>query len=175
MIVIRNINTSVLSHAPKIGNDPRIPSVYLDDLNLCLIEGPDFSRFKKTRHVSALLRTLKEGWDPMTEKKTTAVSRRQLMARIGGLAAAAYAVPAFTTMSMAHASDASAASKASAASEQSSASEPSDPSEPSKASEASGTSTSSTSSMSSGASGCAEGTSWDGKSYNSSGRACMPD
>ena len=60
------------------------------------------------------------------------LSRRKLLARIGGLAAAAYAAPAFTTMSMAHASDGassgSSASSESSASSVSSMSEASDPS-----------------------------------------------
>jgi hypothetical protein len=56
----------------------------------------------------------------MTIKKPTDLSRRHLIARIGTLAVAAYTVPAFTTMSMAHASSgASAASSQSSASEQS--------------------------------------------------------
>ncbi len=115
----------------------------------------------------------------MTEKKTTQLSRRALFARIGGLAAAAYTVPAFTTMSMAHAS--SGASAASAGSANSSASSPSEPSEASDASDASAASEASAASDASGASlassasGCEPGTSWDGKTYNSSGRACLPD
>lgn len=48
------------------------------------------------------------------------LSRRKMLARIGGLAAAAYAAPALTTMSMAHAS--SGASSGSSASSESSAS-----------------------------------------------------
>lgn len=97
----------------------------------------------------------------MTEEKTTAVSRRQLMARIGGLAAAAYTVPAFTTMSMAHASDGgSAGSGNSGGSGNSSAG--------SSPSEMSGSS-----SVSSGASGCADG---EKKSYTANGRReCVSD
>ncbi|MEL6684805.1 MAG: hypothetical protein AAFX89_10715 [Pseudomonadota bacterium] len=112
----------------------------------------------------------------MTEKKTTQLSRRALFARIGGLAAAAYTVPAFTTMSMAHASSgASAASAGSANSSASSPSEPSEASDASDASDASAASDASGASLASSASGCEPGTSWDGKTYNSSGRACLPD
>ena len=72
------------------------------------------------------------------------LSRRKMLARIGTLAAAAYTVPAFTTMSMAHASDGG-----SAASANSSASSPSEPSEPSEASGASSSSSGASSSSSS--------------------------
>ena len=98
----------------------------------------------------------------MTEKKTSELSRRALLTRIGGLAAAAYTVPAFTTMSMAHASSGS-----SAASSNSSASSPSEPSEPSEASEASDASKASDASgvsVASGPSDCESmGGTWNGE------------
>jgi len=73
----------------------------------------------------------------MSDNENT-LSRRKMLARIGGVAAAAYAVPAFTTMSMAHASDGgSAASSESSASSVSSMSEASEPSDMSEASVAS--------------------------------------
>ena len=106
----------------------------------------------------------------MTEKTKTELSRRHLLARIGGLAAAAYTIPAFTTMSMAHASDGG-----SAASAESAASSPSETSDASEASDVSAASGMSEASLSSSASGCEPGTSWDGKTYTSSGKACLPD
>ena len=82
------------------------------------------------------------------------LSRRKMLARIGTLAAAAYTVPAFTTMSMAHASDGgSAASEQSAASSMSEASEASDASEASEASSVSSASESSSASLPSTVSG----------------------
>ena len=73
----------------------------------------------------------------MSDNENT-ISRRKMLARIGGVAAAAYAVPAFTTMSMAHASDGgSAASSESSASSMSSMSSTSSMSEASDMSEAS--------------------------------------
>jgi hypothetical protein len=68
----------------------------------------------------------------MTEYNETKLSRRTVMARIGGLAVTAYTVPSFTTLSTAQAaSSASAASAASAASSASPASAPSAASGPS--------------------------------------------
>lgn len=64
----------------------------------------------------------------MSDEQNT-LSRRNMLTRIGTLAAVAYTAPAFTTMSMAHASDGG-----SAASSNSSASSPSEPSEASEAS-----------------------------------------
>ena len=68
----------------------------------------------------------------MSEKT---LSRRAALLRIGALAGAAYTVPAFTTVSMAHASGAS-GSSASSASSESSASSQSSPSSQSSASSA---------------------------------------
>lgn len=180
------------------GENPYIPSVYFAGLNLCSIEWPCLlgprwlhspavlkRRHLKPRYVRPHQGHRKERQDTMTDK-TTAVSRRQLLTRIGGLAAAAYTVPAFTTMSMAHASDGSSSpspnSPASAPSNPSAPSTPSDPSGPSKPSAPSNPSAPSTPSMSSGpsdsssdANGCAAGTSWDGRTYNASGKVCSPD
>lgn len=65
-------------------------------------------------------------------KTPEALSRRKALRRIGAFAAGAYAVPAFTTLSMARASSApSAASEPSAPSEASAPSQPSKVSEPS--------------------------------------------
>ncbi len=65
------------------------------------------------------------------------LSRRAALLRVGALAGAAYAAPAFTTMSMAHASGHSDASASSASSASSAASEASASSASSAASEAS--------------------------------------
>ncbi|NDW54299.1 hypothetical protein [Aliiroseovarius sp. PrR006] len=71
----------------------------------------------------------------MTKEDDKVFSRRKALTRIGGLALAAYSVPALTTLSAAHASSApSAASAASEASDPSPASDPSEASEPSEAS-----------------------------------------
>lgn len=104
------------------------------------------------------------------------LSRRKMLARLGTLAAAAYTVPAFTTMSMAHASDGGSA--ASANSSASSPSEPSEPSEASAPSEASGPSDPSGASEASMASGpsnaddCSDsGGNWD----DAAGTCTLPE
>lgn len=73
---------------------------------------------------------------------TPDLSRRRALTRIGSIALAAYSVPAFTTLSAAHASS-------SGASAPSAPSEPSAPSAPSAPSSSSGPSRSSSSSSSS--------------------------
>lgn len=93
----------------------------------------------------------------MTKQDDTALNRRKALARIGGLAVAAYTVPAFTTLSMARASSsASAASPASAASEASAASPASAASEASPASAASEASAASPASAASAASAASD-------------------
>lgn len=95
-----------------------------------------------------------EGYD-MTDNTPNDVSRRHMLTRIGTLAAVAYTVPAFTTLSMAHASS-GASSAASARSAPSDRSKASDPSEASLASRPSRASDPSPASRSSGASDTAE-------------------
>lgn len=73
-----------------------------------------------------------------SEVNNKTLSRRKALARIGLFAAVAYTVPAFTTLSIAHASG---SSDASDASDSSDASDTSDVSETSEVSETSGTST----------------------------------
>lgn len=68
----------------------------------------------------------------MTDNTDKTLSRRKALTRIGGVAFAAYTIPAFTMLSVAHASSGvSSSSEASDASDASDASEPSDTSTPS--------------------------------------------
>ena len=68
----------------------------------------------------------------MTNNTDKTLSRRKALTRIGGVAFAAYTIPAFTMLSVAHASSGvSATSEASDASDASDSSEPSDTSTPS--------------------------------------------
>lgn len=88
--------------------------------------------------VTPLLK-LQKGPLKMTDNTDKTLSRRKALTRIGGVAFAAYTIPAFTMLSVAHASSGvSASSEASDASDASDASEPSDTSTPSDASTPSG-------------------------------------